>query len=1081
MANGPAHVVPPRVVFFAVAGLALAAIGMVVVLGHSTIAVRTAVVALAAQTAIAGILAVSTADAMSPVHAVVEIALLDVIAFLLSALGWFFGPHSGFAAFVALVLCSVGVLSRGEAVIRPQLVGWSIFAATALGQATVVVAVACKLVPDVSLVPVLRSGQGMGQLAAAHVGLQVLFFASFVSGRIFQRRYNELAERVDATVRTTAQREALLEEARAEYRRALAIGKQGVFSGSRVGGYRLQRLIGRGAAGEVYEAVHDERKVRAALKLLRGDRLDEPTLVERFVREARIAMTVKSPHVARVLEVSTTGIPFIAMEPIEGETLETIVRRDGPMRGAELSALVDAVTRALESVHAAGALHLDVSPRNVMRTSDRGKHTVPDRGAHSAPDGRFLLVDFGVAQLQSALDARPAGTPPYVAPERLEGEPVDARADLYALAAVVYFACTGREPIVAADGRVRDPRAFAPISESFAYALGRGLDRDPTKRPSTAAEIRAAFLEGNASNGETRWSTVAASIPPPANPSLATSIASSIASSKEPRGESRAHKKTPSVPPRAESSGSFASVGSSAHADVVRYKMRFFKAIVSVLCGFGMVIFTFIVHEQAALYVAWASMALIVVMIFVQDAMARRNPHVFPSLPWTVLGVLSVGPAYALGIDSALGAVIALMVFAGGLFATSELSSWRRRRGLVLGVTVGAHTATFALVLAGVVPDLGNQHIVVPGRSVGEAIALHALLMAVYAASFAVGLAVDRRFESLTKRAELATREAAQKEALLSTAQAELERALGGERQGIFSGLSVGGYDVGRLLGRGAMGEVYEATRDDVRGDALSGAKRFALKLVRGDCVADPKSLRMFLAEADALRRVRSDHVARVFDVAGIDDEVPFIAMEFIDGPSLTQLLRRKRRLEIGELRLFVRHVARGLADVHRAGVVHRDIKPGNVIHVEPDAWKLVDFGVATLVGSGTRSLVGTPSYMAPEQALGEEIDARADLYSLCLVVYRALTGRPAFDSNDPEEVARIARSGGPPDPRSFVHDLSEPLRMVLRIGLAGEARDRFRDADELASAFEEAFERRIEGDLKKRAVDLMKRTPWRS
>jgi serine/threonine-protein kinase len=188
--------------------------------------------------------------------------------------------------------------------------------------------------------------------------------------------------------------------------------------------------------------------------------------------------------------------------------------------------------------------------------------------------------------------------------------------------------------------------------------------------------------------------------------------------------------------------------------------------------------------------------------------------------------------------------------------------------------------------------------------------------------------------------------------------------------------------------------------------------------------------------------------------------------MTYVEGQSLAQLLRERERLPLAAVASLVRDVASGLHDVHDAGLVHLDVKPSNVMLTEAvesgSRWCLVDFGVARLVaGAAPGAIAGTSGYMAPEQALGGEIDARADLYSLCLVIYRALTGRPPFPGTERVALAEAARRG-PPDPRTLVA-ISEDLVRFLRIGLAADPADRWPSA----AALRVAFERALEGQLR--------------
>jgi serine/threonine-protein kinase len=484
-------------------------------------------------------------------------------------------------------------------------------------------------------------------------------------------------------------------------------------------------------------------------------------------------------------------------------------------------------------------------------------------------------------------------------------------------------------------------------------------------------------------------------------------------------------------------------------------------------------VFAVVVPSRAALGVAFGCMAGIVAVAWIHFAMVARRHDLY--WPYIVIGVLSVGPAYAIGLHSAMGGPLAVLLFVGGLFRAEQRGTWRNQRGPVVVGIILSHTLLFVLLLAGVVPDLGNSPVVKPHLSTAAVVVLHFMLQGIYFGAFLAGHAVDRRYEALLRQAEAATRKVALKEAQLADARAELDAVLARESRGIFSGLRIGGYQLGRLLGRGGMGEVYEAS-------SVADGARVALKLVRGDRVAEPRNLKLFVEEAAALGRVQSPHVARVFAVGGIGEELPYLAMELVDGRTLAELLRGRGRLPLGEVADLVRDVARGLADVHDAGVLHLDLKPHNVI-LAGGVWRLVDFGVARLAGAppGTGEsrdrtwIMGTPSYMAPEQATGGAVDARSDLYSAGTIVYRALTGRPPFVGDHPADIARAAMSGAPPDPRAWTA-LPDDVAAALRVGLAARPDDRYASAREFGTAFADAFEGRLPDAVRRRAAAL---APW--
>ena len=256
----------------------------------------------------------------------------------------------------------------------------------------------------------------------------------------------------------------------------------------------------------------------------------------------------------------------------------------------------------------------------------------------------------------------------------------------------------------------------------------------------------------------------------------------------------------------------------------------------------------------------------------------------------------------------------------------------------------------------------------------------------VSAAALSVGLRAATT-DSM-ERLRDAVQEATRREWLLQEARFELARVMRVGDQGRFTGTVIGSY---------RLGEVYEAQH--VVDDSPA-----AVKTLRLDMLASPDSVERFFRELRVIQRLESPHVVRVLEVARDTESLPFLAMERLRGQSLADLLADDERLPVDEAGVLAREVAAGLTAAHAAGVVHRDLKPQNLIrHVDGTRaiWKLLDFGIAKptadehLTADG--HAVGTPSYMAPEQARGQPVDARADVYGLGAVLYRALTGAPPF------------------------------------------------------------------------------------
>jgi hypothetical protein len=252
----------------------------------------------------------------------------------------------------------------------------------------------------------------------------------------------------------------------------------------------------------------------------------------------------------------------------------------------------------------------------------------------------------------------------------------------------------------------------------------------------------------------------------------------------------------------------------------------------------------------------------------------------------------------------------------------------------------------------------------------------------------------------------------------------------------------LGPYRVLRLLGAGGMGLVFAAEDPRLQ-------RPVALKVMRPDLAANPRSRERFLREARAAAALRCDHVVTVYQVDE-DGGVPFLAMELLEGETLEARLRREGPLPLAEVLRIGREAAEGLAAAHGRGLVHRDVKPANIWLEtrtgEPGGLsprcrvKLLDFGLARAASGsdhGTQPgvIVGTPSYMAPEQARGEAVDARSDLFSLGCVLYDLATGQPPFRGKDTLAVLSALATEEPPPPHELRPELPPALSdLVMRL-----------------------------------------------
>jgi len=310
-----------------------------------------------------------------------------------------------------------------------------------------------------------------------------------------------------------------------------------------------------------------------------------------------------------------------------------------------------------------------------------------------------------------------------------------------------------------------------------------------------------------------------------------------------------------------------------------------------------------------------------------------------------------------------------------------------------------------------------------------------------------------------------------QKEALLDEARIELDRALR-PGEGRYTDHVIGGWKLGALLGRGGMGEVYSASKND---DVA------AIKLLHPVILGDPAHVKRFEREAELASKVDSPYVARVIGTGTGPSGVPYVAMELLVGKDLAWHLRQKPRLKLHDVAVLVDHGAKALAAIREAGIVHRDLKPQNLV-LDDRVWKVLDFGVSRLETSGHTltqgALVGTPAYMAPEQARMHTVDHRADVYSLAAVAYRALTGKAVFAGPQIASVLYQVVHDTPAAPTSLV-DVPVDIELVLAIGLAKSPDDRFQRAEELATAFDRAAASDLDEPTRERGRKLVAKHPW--
>jgi hypothetical protein len=319
-----------------------------------------------------------------------------------------------------------------------------------------------------------------------------------------------------------------------------------------------------------------------------------------------------------------------------------------------------------------------------------------------------------------------------------------------------------------------------------------------------------------------------------------------------------------------------------------------------------------------------------------------------------------------------------------------------------------------------------------------------------------------------------------EKDAALSEARRDVERAVEDVQHGRLVGETIGGYRLVELLGRGGMGEVYRAER-------IADGRAAALKVMHRHLGTLSEAIARFRREIDVVRRLQSRGVTEILDAGETGDGLHYLAMELLRGEDLAALLRRREQLSLRELLPMVDQLADALDAAHAAGIIHRDVKPQNVFlasesEAETPTVKLLDFGVARLVETAgeekltaTFAVVGTAGYLAPEQVAPSfgPIGPETDVFALGAVVYRALTGRGAFDAPHLPGALHAALYAHPAPPSTITAGLHADVDAVIALAIAKRPRHRYSTARAFAVDLRAAQDGKLTEDVRARAREF--------
>lgn len=258
-------------------------------------------------------------------------------------------------------------------------------------------------------------------------------------------------------------------------------------------------------------------------------------------------------------------------------------------------------------------------------------------------------------------------------------------------------------------------------------------------------------------------------------------------------------------------------------------------------------------------------------------------------------------------------------------------------------------------------------------------------------------------------------------------------------------------YEIIELIGSGGMANVYKALCHRLN-------RYDAVKIMRDETAANTELRRRFRAESQAVAMLSHPNIVSVYDVSHSDD-VEYIVMELIDGITLKQYLQKKSVLDPSEVLDFTIQTAKALEHAHSKGIIHRDIKPQNIMLLKDGMIKVADFGIASLentIEENKGETVGSVHYIAPEQARGEAPDARSDIYSLGIVMYEMLTGKLPYVGNSDVEVAVKHMNTDPVTPRDIVPSIPEELERICLKAMNSNIDERYQSASEMLADLEE-------------------------
>lgn len=261
-------------------------------------------------------------------------------------------------------------------------------------------------------------------------------------------------------------------------------------------------------------------------------------------------------------------------------------------------------------------------------------------------------------------------------------------------------------------------------------------------------------------------------------------------------------------------------------------------------------------------------------------------------------------------------------------------------------------------------------------------------------------------------------------------------------------------YDLLGTLGKGGMGSVYKALDKKLK-------REVAFKVLNS--TSDTEAIKRFYLEAQAMKEMDHQNVVHVFDFGEYRNQL-FISMTYVKGISLSDVLEKKSKLSFDAIEVIIKQIARGLLYAHTKNIVHRDVKPSNIMITHDNRVYIMDFGISYIQEmekehlTKTGMTMGTPEYMSPEQCHGDEVTSQSDIYSMGVILYEMTCGRLPFEGNRPIEIALKHVQELPPDPRQFRPDMPQGLAELILKCLRKKLNERFHDMQEFLDSCDQVF-----------------------